>query len=73
MKFAGGVLHWTEAEFWQTGFAFFRAAWEGWVISSGVKKNVTQPPTREAYEAAKEALAARDRRRLNQGDGIVQR
>ncbi|EKF43977.1 hypothetical protein NA8A_04175 [Nitratireductor indicus C115] len=70
MKFAGGVLHWTEAEFWQTGFAYFRAAWEGWAISTGARKAQTKPPTRDAYEAAKSALAARDRKRLNQGNGI---
>ncbi|WP_036540140.1 hypothetical protein [Nitratireductor aquibiodomus] len=73
MNFAGGVLHWTEDEFWQTGFAYFRAAWEGWAISTGAKKSAIQPPTREAYEAAKAALADRDRKRMNKGKGIEQR
>ncbi|EKF17064.1 hypothetical protein NA2_19878 [Nitratireductor pacificus pht-3B] len=70
MKFAGGVLHWTEGEFWQSGFAYFRAAWEGWAISSGAKKVKTAPPTREAYEAAKMALAARDSKRLSKGRDV---
>ncbi|MFC6490903.1 hypothetical protein [Nitratireductor sp. GCM10026969] len=63
MKFAGGVLHWTEEQFWSTGFAYFRASWEGWAIASGAKKVKGKAPTREEYEAAKAALAERDRRR----------
>ncbi|WP_265518970.1 hypothetical protein [Nitratireductor luteus] len=67
MSFAGGVLHWTEDEFWSTGFAYFRAAWEGWAISSGAKKVKTKPPSRDEYEAAKAALAERDRKRAMKG------
>lgn len=60
MKFAGDVLHWTEEGFWSCGFAFFRATWEGWAIASGVKKVGPKAPSREEYETAKAALAARE-------------
>lgn len=62
MKFAGGVLLWSEGEFWNAGFAYFRAAWEGWAIAHGGKKASARPPSRDEYEAAKAALAAADRR-----------
>ena len=63
MKFAGGVLRWTEDQFWSTSFAYFRATWEGWAIASGVKKSKAKAPSRDEYEAAKAALAERDRKR----------
>lgn len=64
MKFAGGVLGWSEAEFWAASFPWFRAAWDGWAIANGVKKAAgPRAPTRDEYEAAKAALAESDRRR----------
>lgn len=63
------MLHWTEDEFWTCGFAFFRATWEGWAIASGVRKVGPKAPTREDYEAAKAALAERDRMQFPKGTG----
>lgn len=63
MSFAGGVLRWTEEEFWSTSLAYFRATWEGWAEANGTKRARGNPPTREQYEAAKAALAERDRKR----------
>lgn len=38
MNFAGGVLHWSAAEFWTCPLPYFRAAYDGWALANGVRK-----------------------------------
>ncbi len=63
MSFAGGILRWSEEQFWSASFPYFRAAIEGHAIANGTRKLHGKAPTRDQYEAAKAALAERDRKR----------
>ncbi len=54
MRFAGGVLGWSEDQFWNASFAYFRATWEGWGHAHGVE--AAKPMTRDRYEELKREL-----------------
>jgi hypothetical protein len=56
MNFAGGVLGWSEAEFWGSSLAYFRAAHEGYRLAKGGKPK-TEPMSRERYEEIKRKYA----------------
>lgn len=59
MRIAGGVLGWSEAEFWSCSMPFFRAALEGRAQMLGVstRPKATAAQRDAAYRAADAMLA----------------
>ncbi len=39
MEIAGGVLGWSEAQFWDSSMQFFTASFRGWLEKNGNKKS----------------------------------
>ena len=38
MEIAGGILGWSEAQFWDSSYQYFQASVDGWLELNGTKK-----------------------------------
>jgi len=55
MEISGGVLGWSECQFWNASPQYFYASLDGWMEKNGVKKNDLTP---EIYQDFKQEYAA---------------
>lgn len=61
MMLAGGMLGWSEGQFWAATPAYFRASLQGLARFHGQEDDA--PMTEDAYEALKAKVAEQDARR----------
>ncbi len=69
MEIAGGILGWTENQFWDCSYQYFQASVDGWLERNGKRESVLAEDDYEDFKqenAAYLAMSGDDLKRLRE-------
>ncbi len=74
MEIAGGMLGWTESQFWDCSYQYFKASIDGWMEINAIKPTDLSEDEYENFKqenSAYLALSGDDLRRLRENNKVI--